>query len=301
MNRTMNFIGHESGRLADSVKVSGLPAQEYHSDLEVQSCSQLKQMLSSPAHFQAQFTEPNGASKAKDFGTLVHTLVLEPHRLALDYAVYPEKRDGRDTAFKAFVAAHPGQQVIDEVQLHEARTAAERLLGRRVSLNEKDKGRPFGDYLAESEREVCVYYTDPTTGVRCRTRFDVRHPEVILDVKTAAMIARATWLQSALKLHYDMQAYMYSLADCLYSGREHPRPFIFVVAESESPYSTSVFRAGESFMREGASKYARALSAFAACSRVDYWPDQGEDAVLEIEPWMSRANDQPGWHSALAL
>src|SRR6185369_2916156 len=97
------------------------------------------------------------ASKCKDFGSLVHTLVLEPHRLALDYAVYPGKRDARDTAFKEFVKSHAGREPIDEVQLHEARLLAERLMYRVVRRGANDAGRPFGDFLAEGEREVTVY------------------------------------------------------------------------------------------------------------------------------------------------
>jgi hypothetical protein len=299
MNIT-NIPRTTQGVLAGSRKIVELPAEDYHADLSAQSCSLLKAMLVSPAHYQAQFLKPRAPTEAMDFGTLVHTLVLEPHRLALNYAVYPGKKDGRDSDYKEFARVHPGQGLIDEVQLHEARTLVERLLHRPVRRAPNDPGRPFGEYLAEGEREASIFFNDPITGVTCRVRVDLLHPEVIFDLKTANVVARDPWLRQALQLHYDMQTYMYSLAVCLFNGQQAPLPFKFLVGESARPYSTSVYTAGESFMKEGAAKYARALGAYAACGQVQHWPDQGEDDTLELDPWMVKAAATAGWQDMLA-
>jgi PDDEXK-like uncharacterized protein DUF3799 len=292
---------HIAGALAGSRKILNLPADDYFGDIEVQSCSQLKPMLESPAHYQVRLIQPRATTKAMEFGRLVHTLVLEPHRLALDFAVFPGKRDGRDRDFKDFAELHQGKQILDEVQLHEARLLADRLVHRVIRLRAGDPGRAFGDFLAEGEKEVTIYYTDPTTGVRCRCRIDLLHPEILFDLKTAAAVIKAPWLRDALRMHYDMQAYMYSLAQTLFAGHSTPLPFIFVAGESAIPHSTSVFVAGSSFMREGSLKYARAIGAFAACSAVHHWPDQGEDGVLELDPWMANAATAPGWQDQLAV
>lgn len=294
-----NFPIRSPGRLANSLKLVKLSASEYHSDVGVQSCSQLKAMLNSPAHYQLQFTERSGSTESMAFGSLVHTLLLEPNLLPFEYAVYPGKRDGRDAAVKEFARQHSGKFVLDEVELQQARLVADRVLHRRIRIGTQDTGRSFGQFLEEAEREVTIYFDDPTTGVRCRTRLDIRHPEVLFDLKTAVDVGRVPWLRSALRLHYDMQAYMYSLADCLHEGRERPLPFIFLAAANELPYSVSVFTAGETFMKEGALKYARALGAYQACTQVELWPDQGEDAVLELDPWQARASEEPGWRRQL--
>jgi hypothetical protein len=282
------------GQLAESSKVTGLLAADYHAALEVQSCSLLKPMLLSPAHYKVQFMEGSSKSKSKDFGTLVHTLVLEPHRLASEYAIYSgEKKDARDRPYKEFCSANPGLTVVHESSLHEARTLADKLLNRKVM------GRLFGDLLGEAEKEVTIYCKDPTTGVRCRVRIDVRHPEFLLDLKTSVSVVQREWLRSAIGYHYDMQSYMYSLANCLFTGADRPLPFLFLVGESCSPNSVSVYTAGESFIARGGQKYQEAIAGFAACSATNHWPDLGEEATLEIEHWMAPASNEPAWRRAL--
>ncbi len=284
-----------AGALADSWKVLNLPAHEYHSDIDIQSCSLLKAMLVSPAHYKAQFFENRSSSKAKDFGTLIHTLVLEPQAFAARYAVYQGVMDGRDAKFKAFSEAHPLQTIIDDVSLQAARRMADKILERRF------RGRPFGDYLAEGEKEVTIYYADPATGVRCRVRIDLLHPEFVFDLKTALSVVQSEWLRQALRLDYDLQSYMYSLAECLWSGRQSPLPFAFIVGENTSPHSVSAFTAGESFLTKGGRKYQEAIGAYAACSKVNHWPDLGEEATLELEHWMvaSSAANEPAWRTQL--
>lgn len=281
------------GALADSVKIINLPGHEYHADLGVQSCSLLKPMLISPAHYRSQFFEAQSSSKAKDFGTLIHTLVLEPQTFASRYAVYAGVKDGRDPEFKAFTKAHPGQIVVDDVALQDAKRMCEKILDRRF------RGRRFADYLAEGEKEATIYYTDPSTGVRCRVRVDLLHPEFVFDLKTALSVAQAEWLRQAVSLHYDLQSYMYSLAVCLFAGHEKPLPFVFVAAENTAPYSVSAFTAGESFLARGGRKYQEALSAYAACSQVNHWPDLGEEATVELEHWMASAANEPAWRASL--
>lgn len=285
------------GKLSDSFKLVNQPIHDYHCDLLVQSCSLLKAALVSPAHYEQQFTEPPKTSKQMDMGSLLHTLVLEPSQLPFQYAIFPGERDGRDKDFKQFVQASGDRVVIDELELHEARMLAERVLHRRIRLSSGDGGREFGAYLAESEREVSVYYTDPGTGMPCRVRFDALHPDIIFDLKKSVDVTRSGWLRSALGFHYDMQAYMYSLAESLFNDRTHPLPFVFVAGELARPHSVSVFQAGDSFLKEGAAKYQRAISAVAACRATEVWPDQGEDAVLELDPWM--VSSDPGWRGQL--
>lgn len=281
------------GALAESLKVLNLPSQDYHTDLAVQSCSLLKPMLISPAHYRAQFFETHASTKAKDFGTLIHTLVLEPQTFASRYAVYAGVKDGRDPEFKAFTKAHAGQTVIDDVALQDAKRMCEKILERRF------RGRRFADFLAEGEKEATIYYTDPSTGVRCRVRVDLLHPEFVFDLKTALSVIQAEWLRQAVSLHYDLQSYMYSLAVCLFAGHEKPLPFVFIAAENTAPYSVSAFTAGESFLSRGGRKYQEALSAYAACSQVNHWPDLGEEATVELEHWMVGAANEPAWRASL--
>lgn len=284
----------QPGILADSLKIVRLPADDYHSDIAVQSCGLLKSMLVSPAHYRAQFFDTNKTTKAKEFGTLIHTLVLEPAAFAARYAVYPGVKDGRDAKYKAFVEKHGGQTVVDDVSLQLAQGMAQRILDRQF------KGRAFREYIAEGEPEVTIYFTDPATKVRCRVRIDLLHPEFIFDLKTAISVIKSDFLRQAVNLHYDMQSYMYSLAECLWSGRETPLPFVFIAAENTAPYSVSAFTAGSSILAKGGAKYQDALSGYAACSQVNHWPDLGHEDTLDLEPWMALpAANESSWRAQL--
>lgn len=284
-----------AGVLADSIKIVGLPAHEYHADIGVQSCGLLKPMLTSPAHYKSQFFDTTRSSKAKDFGTLIHTLVLEPASFAARYIVYPGVKDGRDSKYKAFVEKHAGRIVIDDVSLQLAHGMAERILERRF------RGRAFREYIAEGQTEVTIHYTDPSTKIRCRVRIDLLHPEFIFDLKTALSVMQSDFLRQAVNLHYDMQSYMYSLAECLWAGREVPLPFVFVAAENTAPHSVSAFTAGATLVGKGGRKYQDALGAYAACSAVNHWPDLGSEDTLELEHWMATsAANESTWRAQLA-
>jgi hypothetical protein len=294
MLHTTSLTTEIPGVLADSVKFIGLDSDHYHSDIDTQSCSLLKAMLTSPADYKAQFfnmrSEP---TKSMDFGTLIHLLILEPHLFSSQYAVYTGKAVARDAAFKEFAALHPGLTAVDEVAMRDARSLADKILNRSF------RGRKFGDYVAEGQPEVSIYYSDPATGVRCRVRIDLLHPEYVFDLKTTVYPGQREWLRHGLSLHYDMQAYMYSLAACLHAGKTHPDPFVFITGQSEQPYSVSAFTAGDTLIAEGGRKYQEALSGYAACLQQDYWPDLGCEATLELDHWQV-GSSTPAWRTAMA-
>lgn len=275
-----------AGALSNSRKVSCLDDAIYHADLHIQSCSMLKAMLVSPAHYQYGLVNRRGSTPQMEFGSLVHLLTLEPHLLLAKAAIFPGvKTSARDKDYKDFVASHPGQMIFDEPTFHMAEIARDKL------LNQKVLGRLFGDFLSEGEAEASMYYTDPDTGVECRCRVDLRHPEANFDLKTTAYVSTPAWVRHAIDLDYDLQAYMYSLSDCLYSGREEPLPFYFMSVTNDYPLCTHARRAGLSFMMEGARKYKHAISAYAACAKADYWPAPGGEEVVECAPWQAAVLD----------
>lgn len=277
-----------AGKLADSVLHVNLPSEDYHSDITAQSCSLLKPILVSPAHYKAGFFARRGPTKAMDFGTLIHALVLEPVTFPAQYAVYAGNGDRKSAEYKDFVKANKSRQILDAADLQVAQILADKILNKPVL------GRPFGDYVQEGIPEATIYYTDPSTNTRCRVRIDLLHPEIRFDLKTTSYIDRRAWVRHALDLDYDFQAYMYSLACSLFYGESAPKPFIFITAESTVPHSVSAFTAGDSFIEEGSKKYREALVTFAACSSTDHWPDAGSDEVVEIEHWQQRPSN-PAW------
>lgn len=79
--------------------IHNLSNADYHAHPAVSS-SQLKHMLRTPAHFKASLETSKEPSDAMKLGSLVHTLLLEPHLVDYEYTVMP-KFDRRTKQGKA--------------------------------------------------------------------------------------------------------------------------------------------------------------------------------------------------------
>lgn len=277
------------GADAESILLFDYPADEYHADSSALSCSSLKPMLTSPAHFLLAGLEPARDSQAMIFGTLVHELLLEPTAAASGIAVFPGVASGRDKEWRLFrsTASEQGRTAIDEPTF-----AAAMQLADKVRLT-RYRGRLLGRFIEEARCEVTIYFTEPATQLRVRTRLDAMHPDISFDLKTTRHGAPAAFIRSALDLHYDMQAALYSIARrCVEGGPS--KPFVFIAADSSAPHSVSTFDCGDTFLENGVAKLKWALANYKACSDCDVWPDQGGHHFLEIAPWQRFGRDADG-------
>ena len=180
------------------------------------------------------------------------------------------------------------------------------------TVSARFRGLAFGDWIDEGQAEVTLAYTDPVTGLACRCRADLLHPDFTFDLKTSRYALPGPFQRSALEYHYDLQAAMYSYARCLVDGApdaqdadadtDHQndrsgdgelaavrsaRPFVFVQVEAEEPHSVHFLVAGQEFVANGRRKYVAALSALAACGQARCWPAPGAEGELGLEPWQA--------------
>lgn len=280
------------GVAGDSCMFEHMPAHDYHADRDALSCSLLKPLLISPAHFQAGLAVCETSSEARDFGSLVHLLLLQPEAVSQELAVFPGIPD-RPQTLRKFAALHPGKLVVDEPMFATARRIAQKV------ADTPYKGRALGRFIEEAISEATIYFTEPTTGLRMRVRMDSYHPDISFDLKTSRFASTRAFARDAEERGYDLQAFMYSLARCLYEGTTAPKPFVFIVAGNTAPHSVSTLVAGETFLGNGALKFQACAAAFKACTASGYWPDLSSDGTLEIEPWQQYSAKQ-GWQAALA-
>lgn len=281
----------ELGAASDSWMLRHLPNEVYHSDRDALSCSLLKPLLISPAHFLTGLVACESSSAARDFGSLVHLLVLQPHLVSRELVVYPGVPETKGV-FDAFAALHPDRLAVDEPTFAKAGHLAERVMETLY------KGRPLQRFIEESIPEASIYFTEPTTGLRMRIRLDAMHPDISLDLKSTRFPLARAFMRDAVDKHYDMQSYMYTLGRCLFEGTTTPKPFVLVAAENVEPFSVSIYPAGETFMSNGAAKFQACAAAFKACTDSGYWPNLSGETVLEIEPWQ-QFTGKPAWQAAL--
>jgi len=277
------------GARGDSILFDHMPAEEYHADRDALSCSMLKPLLISPAHFQASLMHCPARSEAMDFGSLLHLLVLEPEQVCHQVAVYPELAS-RTKGLTEFKRVNFNKLVFDEPTFASAQRLANKVRATTY------KGRELQRFIEEALPEVTIYFTEPTTGLRMRVRLDLYHPDMTFDLKTSRFGSARAFANDAVQKNYDLQAFMYSLARCLYEGSPAAKPFLFIVAETTAPHSVNLLRAGEDFMGNGAHKFEACAATYKACSATSFWPDLSSTAELEIDPWQ-RFDKRATWRT----
>lgn len=154
---------------------------DYHAQTDWLSSTQLKAAL--PEHYKT-----GGSQEALDFGTLVHTVVLEPdnadHYLPVDPYEVGVKKDGsrasvptNTDAWKDFAAQAEadGKSVISHEWWESALRMREALLG-----HSEARELLFSD---DGRSEVSAFATD-ADGIRHKARFDRLIPGHGVDLKT---------------------------------------------------------------------------------------------------------------------
>lgn len=237
--------------------ILGMKNEDYHADAEWLSSSVLKRHL--PEHYKA-----GGSQEALDFGTLFHTVVLEPDNLAgylvLDAAAIagnnpktgkPYDAPHMTARFKAAAteAAENGHVVVSQEdwdRAHAMREAVTQHPDAKALLLDGD-----GQY------EESAFATDET-GIKIKARFDRRIPGAIVDLKSTATKPGASSLSRAvIDYGYDLSAAHYlEVARLLELDAD---TFWFVFVGKEAPYRVTVASLDDGFLERGRVLRERAI------------------------------------------
>lgn len=271
--------------------------EEYHARPEFSS-SQLKDMLRSGAHFYSNHVlkEVERESKtAMDFGTLAHTLFLEPDQFEAEFAVLPEdapkcptetmlkaKNPSPDTLGKIafwenFEAEHAGKIIVTAEQIQGAQRIVENL--KQLSMYAEMQNN-FG--MAEAS----IFFTDPAFDLELRIRPDWHIAPckafpfgLILDLKTTTDARPNAFSKKCGDFGYDLSAAMYREGFQEYYRTEQKPPFIFLVAESSIPFNVKQYQASDLFLSVGETRYNKAKELLAESLLINEW----DGYSLELE------------------
>lgn len=247
---------------------------EYHACPEFSS-SQLKDILRSSAHFHSNNILKENERETKkhlDFGTLAHTLFLEPEQFENEFVIGP-KFDRRTKAGKeeaaAWEAANQGKIIIDEDMLQGAKRIANNLRGLSSYHLMQDH---YG--MAEAS----IFFTDPVYGLNLRIRPDYHivpceafKNGLLFDVKTTTDARPFKFMRSCADFGYDISAAMYREGFQQHYGTAEKPEFIFLVAESSAPFNVKHYRASDLFLSIGERRYNKAKELLAESLLIDKW------------------------------
>lgn len=248
--------------------------EEYHSRPEFSS-SQLKDMLRSSAHFYSNniLKEVERETKtAMSFGTLAHTLFLEPEQFEHEFIIAP-KFDRRTKAGKeealAWEQANQGKILVDAEQVE----GAKRIVANLQKLSSyTDMQNNYG------MPEASIFFTDPVYGLELRIRPDWHiapckaFPNgLILDLKTTTDARAHAFSKKCSDFGYDLSAAMYREGFQQYYRTEDKPPFILLVAESSIPHNVKQYKAADLFLSVGESRYNKAKELLAESLLINEW------------------------------
>ena len=258
----------------------------------------MKELLVSPAHFQAAYgpnAEPRFATAAMTWGLAFHARVLEPEKF--DNLFYDRSKKPKDKTISEL------KEMLDEEGIEYVKASKkadlEALLwpegkqkDKRTSMDPKDFENVVkaaealrihditGDWFSPGNKDYRKWnevsaYVKNELGQTLKGRFDrlwIDDTTVrILDLKTTQSAQTKDFTRSVVNFSYDLQAAWYThLAERCWPDKQVE--FYFIAVGKKPPFGTSVFRATPSILLNGRKKMAKALELYAQCEALDYWP-----------------------------
>lgn len=238
----------------------------------------------SMAHMKHQIDNPEDSSTpAKDLGTLVHLLALQPEKFDERYLAQPDW-DARTTVGKAirdeFNASRGTRKGVDAETLANAQAIVAAL-----------KAHPLAGKMlaAPGPCEVVARWKDPKTGILCKGRLDKYIPgKLALDLKTTADASPAAFASSYYKYGYHRQLAHYIDGYALASG-EAETPFAIIAVENVAPYGVCVFQPDEASLTYGRFDNRRIIDQYAACLKSGVWPCYPNTVrTIGVPDWASK-------------
>jgi hypothetical protein len=254
------------------------------------SQSKLKDLKQSPAHFfykhmMGRKEEPTDAMK---FGSLVHTLLLEPHKFYDEFYIMPyfNRKTKEGKAANAICLEKAGDRIaISEDDYDIANDIC-------IAIRKKKAAQLVLNYPGLVEREF--YFTDEEFSVECKMKLDKfiepcpDFPDgVIVDLKTTQDARLDEFARSVYKYGYYNQVAFYCNAIKQIYKTDGYAPFMFIPVEKSPPYESNVFLADSSMLEAGLNENRKLMKLYKECLEKKSWPGY-EDKVIEIcmASWM---------------
>lgn len=253
----------------------GIPEDDYHASPGL-SVSRLKRHRKAPILATVD-SEPTGAQR---FGTLIHTAILEPHRIEARFAVSDLSRNSK--AFKELEAGEEeaGREVIKQAELDNAMRVRDAVMRHAICRHLLAPG-----LLTEQS----FYWNDEETGLLCRGRADGLRAEpewqTIVDIKSCEDASPHEFARACAR-------YLYSWQDSFYrTGVEaacgwKPLAFIFVAVEKKEPFICQPYELDADSLEAAARQVRDEMRAYAANLKAQEWPGYAAGIeTLRLPEW----------------
>lgn len=238
--------------------------------------STLKYMRVSPLHYRHAVDNPTDDTPLLAVGRAIHTAILQPHRLEIDYAVFEGKRR-QGKVWDAFEAANAERTILRADEMETAKAAAKRVLTDEIAKQWLN--------LDVALIERAITWTDEKTGLKCKGRPDAVH-SAIVDVKSTGSIDERIFRALATRMGYFGQLGYYRRGYRILTRMSLPCAIIAV--EQDPPHDVGVFVVDDESLRVSDDEISRMLTRVAECRKTGVWPGRYQKAQTLTLPDYAR-------------
>ena len=253
--------------------------KEYHASPAV-SNSKLSRFLESPR----LMNTPRKKTPSLRWGSLVHTIILEPQLVGEEWAVMPEGLDkgkGAKAREEEFLLANEGKEIVSHDEFTQ-------LSAIRAAVQQDDEAAAL--LSGEGVNESSYFWTDAETGIEMRCRPDrYRDDGLLVDVKTTASVEHYAFRRSVWDYGYDRQSALY-IDGIEAVTKRRPNGFAFIAIEGkEAPeIFVQVFVMTEADIEIGRKRYRKALDLMKQYADIhgpspEAWPKKTCPGVIEVD------------------
>lgn len=260
----------------------GIPFAEYASWNAVNP-SLAKRARKSLADFRHHELNPDTTdTDALALGRAVHACVLEPDEFMRRFVIWSGgRRYGK--VWDAFCDANAGNSIINEDDFRAC-----------CKMRDSVRSHPAAAKLftVPAEIETCLVWDDPSSGIRCKGRFDYLG-ERLLDLKTTARLDERSILQQVCNYGYHISMAAYH--DGLYhlTGRIADPVLLFVC--KSPPYECAVRPFTPEAVNRGIELWHELLGKIATARATGIYPGFADEEIpLDLPAWEMGADEDLG-------
>lgn len=263
----------------------GLGFSEYLA-IDAINHSTLRLFSKSAAHARQEMLHPKEPTDAQDFGTMVHSAILEPDLFRETHVVAPKvdrrTREGKAT-WAAFEAENKGCTIVKAEDYEKITGILESVWQHPLALRL---------LTPKGLSEVVVVWKD-NAGL-CKARIDKLTTydgyTVILDIKTTVDASQWAFSRAVAKYGYHGQAAFY--LDGCNAVAHATRRFITLAIEKEPPFACALYEYGATTIEQGRHNYQKYMRELNEALTTGVWPGYPTPIQpLEVPEWAINMED----------
>lgn len=229
-----------------------------------------------PAKFKENRDNPKEATEAMRFGSLVHSMIFEPHKVKDQYAVMPEGMIRRGKKYEEWLAQNQGKEEFKADGQYGYNKAKDVV----AAFNLSDQCKPIME--AGGLNEYPIYWDE--SGVKCKGRLDRYLSElyVIVDYKTTNDASPDKFYWKVNDLGYLLQLAHYQAGIKQLTGKDTMPGILIMAQETEAPYVCQVYEVPQEMIDSAHAKRKELLEVYKECMETGIWHGYGKE-MLKLE------------------